>query len=224
MIWRCWRSRSSRSKRRLRGTNRTSADHYLKKNLSRWGHGNLFTEATSNIFSAETIIYLLYIRAASIVCCCVHRYMLVSFTATQLGNGVARREGQRKSPVVGWGGGLNYWASTAREQGNRRRRAERAAVAHGAVLYLEQLADIAGPEDLVHVGELVRLPGREVGREDAAGRAPAPQQLARRARRRGGRSATARLPSSGPGSGHRHHHHHVPHRRGDRQTGEREWE
>ena len=101
MIWRCWRSRSSRSKRRLRGTNRTSADHYLKKNLSRWGHGNLFTEATSNIFSAETIIYLLYIRAASIVCCCVHRYMLVSFTARQLGNGVARREGQRKSPVGG---------------------------------------------------------------------------------------------------------------------------
>jgi len=88
-------------------------------------------------------------------------------------------------------------------------------------LYLEQLADIAGPEDLVHVGELVRLPGREVGREDAACRAPAPQQLARRARRRRGRSAApARLPSSGPGpgsgSGHRHHHHRVPHRRGDR--------
>ena len=89
------------------------------------------------------------------------------------------------------------------------------------VLYLEQLADIAGAEDLVHVGELVRLPGREVGREDAAGRAPAPQQLARRARRRRGRSACAcacaapRLPSSGAGSGsgHRHHHHRVPHRR-----------
>jgi hypothetical protein len=80
--------------------------------------------------------------------------------------------------------------------------------------YLEQLADIAGAEDLVHAGELVRLPGREVGREDAAGRAPAPQQLARRARRRPG---GARLRSSsssscrGPGSGHRHDHR-VPHR------------
>jgi hypothetical protein len=82
--------------------------------------------------------------------------------------------------------------------------------------YLEQLADIAGAEDLVHAGELVRLPGREVGREDAAGRAPPPQQLARRARRRPG---GPRLPSSssssscrGPGPGHRHDHRGVPHR------------
>jgi hypothetical protein len=79
--------------------------------------------------------------------------------------------------------------------------------------YLEQLADIAGAEDLVHAGELVRLPGREVGREDAAGRAPAPQQLARRARRRPG---CPRLRSSsscrGPGPGHRHDHRGVPHR------------
>jgi hypothetical protein len=79
--------------------------------------------------------------------------------------------------------------------------------------YLQQLADIAGAEDLVHAGELVRLPGREVGREDAAGRAPPPQQLARRARRRPG---CPRLRSSsscrGPGPGHRHDHRGVPHR------------
>jgi hypothetical protein len=67
--------------------------------------------------------------------------------------------------------------------------------------YLEQLADIAGAEHPVHVGELVRLRGREVGREDTPRRAPPPQQLARRARRRRAR----------PSSCSRHRHL-VPHR------------
>lgn len=49
---------------------------------------------------------------------------------------------------------------------------------------LQHLVDIAGTEDLVDVGELVRLVGREVRGEHTVLRAPPPQQLARRARRR----------------------------------------
>jgi hypothetical protein len=56
--------------------------------------------------------------------------------------------------------------------------------------YLEELADVAGAEDLVHAGEPVRLPGGEVGREDAPRRAPAPQHLARCARWRRRRRPT----------------------------------
>jgi hypothetical protein len=47
----------------------------------------------------------------------------------------------------------------------------------------EDLGHVAGAEHPVHVRELGRAVGREVGREDAPLRALAPQQLARRARR-----------------------------------------
>ena len=48
---------------------------------------------------------------------------------------------------------------------------------------VEDLGHVAGAEDAVHAGELGRVVGREVGREDASLRALAPQQLARGARR-----------------------------------------
>jgi hypothetical protein len=60
--------------------------------------------------------------------------------------------------------------------------------------YLEQLADIAGAEHPVHAGKLVRLRGREVGREDTHRRAPPPQLLARRARRRRARPSSGSCP------------------------------
>jgi len=50
---------------------------------------------------------------------------------------------------------------------------------------VEQLGHVAGAEHLVHVGELLRLLRREVGREHAPRQALAPQELARRARRPG---------------------------------------
>ena len=49
--------------------------------------------------------------------------------------------------------------------------------------YQEELGDVAGAEDLVDGGELVRLQRREVGRDGALLRAPSPEQLASRARR-----------------------------------------
>jgi hypothetical protein len=48
---------------------------------------------------------------------------------------------------------------------------------------VEELGDVAGAEHPVHVGELDRVVGREVGREHAPPRALAPEELARRARR-----------------------------------------
>jgi hypothetical protein len=50
------------------------------------------------------------------------------------------------------------------------------------VTYQEHLGDVAGAEDFMHGGELVRLQRREVGREGALLRAPSPEQLARGAR------------------------------------------
>jgi hypothetical protein len=50
------------------------------------------------------------------------------------------------------------------------------------VTYQEHLGDVAGAEDLMHGGELVRLQRREVRREGAFLRAPSPEQLARGAR------------------------------------------
>lgn len=43
---------------------------------------------------------------------------------------------------------------------------------------VEKLGDVAGTEDLVDVGELLRLFRWEVGGEDAAGHAFSPQELA----------------------------------------------
>jgi hypothetical protein len=60
---------------------------------------------------------------------------------------------------------------------------------------LQHLADIAGAEDLVDDGKLVRVLGREVWREHALLRAPPPQQLARCARR----AAAAPTPASAAG-------------------------
>ena len=56
---------------------------------------------------------------------------------------------------------------------------------------VEELGDVAGAEDAVHAGELGRVVGREVGREDAPLRALAPQQLARGARRVGRRHSAS---------------------------------
>ena len=50
---------------------------------------------------------------------------------------------------------------------------------------VQELAHVAGAEDLVHVRELLRLLRREVRREDAVRHALPPQELARRARRVG---------------------------------------
>lgn len=86
---------------------------------------------------------------------------------------------------------------------------QRGGVGHGERAYLEHLADIAGPKHLVHVGELVRLCGREVGREHAPGRAPPPQQLAGRAWRRRARTSSSSSTPRRPPADHRYF---VPHR------------
>ena len=63
----------------------------------------------------------------------------------------------------------------------------------------QQLGDVAGAEHLVHVGELLRLLRREVGREHAPRQALAPQELARRARRPGTRRRRPRRRHRGEG-------------------------
>jgi hypothetical protein len=47
---------------------------------------------------------------------------------------------------------------------------------HGKLI--EQLGDIAGAEDLVNIGEFVRLVRREIGRKHTFRRALAPEKLA----------------------------------------------
>ena len=84
-----------------RGASRTSAD-------ARWRHGNLFTEAISNIiFSAAAAAGAdranrddyIYIRAASIVCfyVCIAISLLVMFTTKQLGKGAFMFMGEKKN-------------------------------------------------------------------------------------------------------------------------------
>jgi hypothetical protein len=55
---------------------------------------------------------------------------------------------------------------------------------------VEDLGNVAGAEDAVHVHELLRVVRREIGREHAARLALAPQELARRARRTRAAAAT----------------------------------